>query len=702
CLFTGDSCDDGNPETVDDTIDENCQCGGNTVPGCTDSNACNYDPNATVNDGSCLFTGDSCDDGNAATVNDVITEECECEGETVPGCTNINACNYDPDATVNDGSCLFTGDSCDDGDPETVNDTIDENCQCGGNTVPGCTDSNACNYDPNATVDDGSCLIVGETCDDGDPSTVNDVITADCNCEGETVPGCTNINACNYNPNATVNDGSCLFTGDSCDDGNPETVDDTIDENCQCGGNTIPGCTDSNACNYDPNATVDDGSCLIVGETCDDGNAATVNDVITENCECEGETVPGCTNINACNYDPNATVNDGSCLFTGDSCDDGDPETVDDTFDENCQCGGNTIPGCTDLNACNYDPNATVDDGSCLIVGETCDDGNAATVNDVITSDCECEGETVPGCTNINACNYNPNATVNDGSCLFTGDSCDDGNPETVDDTIDENCQCGGNTIPGCTDSNACNYDPNATVDDGSCLIVGETCDDGDPSTVNDVITENCECEGETVPGCTNINACNYDQDATVNDGSCLFTGDSCDDGNPETVDDTIDEDCLCGGVEIPGCTNTSACNYDPNATTDDGSCELPQEYFVDNDGDGFGNPDSVVTTCEQGDLVTDNTDCDDSNSNVYPGAPGLGQGVDNDCSGEIDGEEPLDCYGDLNGDGFITAADILILIGNFGCTGVGCVGDLTYDNIVQTDDLIILLGLYGTECDNQ
>ena len=99
---------------------------------------------------------------------------------------------------------------------------------------------------------------------------------------------------------------------------------------------------------------------------------------------------------------------------------------------------------------------------------------------------------------------------------------------------------------------------------------------------------------------------------------------------------------------------------------------------------------------------MTDNTDCDDNNLNVYPGAPGLGQGVDNDCSGEVDGEEPLDCYGDLNNDGFITAADILILISNFGCTGVGCVGDLTYDNIVQTDDLIILLGLYGSECNGQ
>jgi hypothetical protein len=754
CILIGDSCDDGDPTTVGDEINASCECEGETIPGCTNSTACNYDPNATVDDGSCLIVGESCDDGSASTVNDVITADCECEGEVIPGCTNVNACNFNPNATVNDGSCLFTGDTCDDGDPETVDDTIDENCQCGGNTIPGCTNSNACNYDPNATVDDGSCLIVGESCDDGSASTVNDVITVDCECEGEVIPGCTNVNACNFNPNATVNDGSCLFTGDTCDDGDPETVDDTIDENCQCGGNTIPGCTDSNACNYDPNATVDDGSCLIVGESCDDGDpttvgdeinascdcegqtvpgctdsnacnydpnatvddgsclivgescddgsASTVNDVITADCECEGEVIPGCTNVNACNFNPNATVNDGSCLFTGDTCDDGDPETVDDTIDENCQCGGNTIPGCTDSNACNFNPNATVDDGSCILIGDSCDDGDPTTVGDEINASCECEGETVPGCTNSTACNYDPNATVDDGSCLIVGESCDDGSASTVNDVITAACECEGEVIPGCTNVNACNFNPNATVNDGSCLFTGDTCDDGDPETVDDTIDENCQCGGNTIPGCTDSNACNYDPNATVDDGSCLFTGDSCDDGNPETMDDTIDENCLCEGVEIPGCTNVNACNYDPAATLDDGSCELPQEYYVDNDGDGFGNPDSVITTCEQGDLVTDNTDCDDNNLNVYPGAPGLGQGVDNDCSGEVDGEEPLDCYGDLNNDGFITAADILILISNFGCTGVGCVGDLTYDNIVQTDDLIILLGLYGSECNGQ
>jgi hypothetical protein len=50
----------------------------------------------------------------------------------------------------------------------------------------------------------------------------------------------------------------------------------------------IQGCTDSLACNYLPFANVDDGSCWIIGATCDDGNALTENDVVTANCECQG------------------------------------------------------------------------------------------------------------------------------------------------------------------------------------------------------------------------------------------------------------------------------------------------------------------------------------------------------------------------------------------------------------------------------
>lgn len=54
--------------------------------------------------------------------------------------------------------------------------------------------------------------------------------------------------------------------------------------------------------------------------------------------------------------------------------------------------------------------------------------------------------EQVRGCTDPAADNYNPNANVNDGSCVFSG----------------------------CTDSRAENYDANASNDDGSCVFPNE------------------------------------------------------------------------------------------------------------------------------------------------------------------------------------------------------------------------------------
>ena len=48
----------------------------------------------------------------------------------------------------------------------------------------------------------------------------------------------------------------------------------------------------------------------------------------------------------------------------------------------------------------------------------------------------------------------------------------------------------------GCTDVNACNFNENAAADDGSCLYVNDPCDDGNVSTDDDVVTEACVCEG--------------------------------------------------------------------------------------------------------------------------------------------------------------------------------------------------------------
>jgi len=109
------------------------------------------------------------------------------------------------------------------------------------------------------------------------------------------------------------------------------------------------------------------------------------------------------------NYDPAATVDDGSCTLP--SADDG-CEFTDDSYDpitceilnvsncpqgtvfqvDVCACMPVDVVGCTDTDACNFDPMATMDNASCIYPGASCDDGNSFTDNDIVQADCSCEG----------------------------------------------------------------------------------------------------------------------------------------------------------------------------------------------------------------------------------------------------------------------------------------------------------------------
>jgi hypothetical protein len=67
--------------------------------------------------------------------------------------------------------------------------------------------------------------------------------------------------------------------------------------------------------------------------------------------------------------------------------------------------------------------------------------------------------------------------------------------------------------------------------------------------------------------------------------------------------------------------------------------CDLPAPNFQDIDADGFGNPDVVQFSCIPilG-FVSNNTDCNDNNNQVYPNATEiLGNGIDENCDG-VDG----------------------------------------------------------------
>jgi hypothetical protein len=157
-----------------------------------------------------------------------------CDELEVPGCTDIAACNFDELATDDDGSCTYPEEDYLDCDGNCLND-VDGDGVCDELEVAGCTDMAACNYDEFATDDDGSCTYPEEDYLDCDGNCLNDA-DGDGVCDELEVAGCTNMDACNYDELATDDDGSCVLVGDSCDDGDENTINDTIDANCECVG----------------------------------------------------------------------------------------------------------------------------------------------------------------------------------------------------------------------------------------------------------------------------------------------------------------------------------------------------------------------------------------------------------------------------------------------------------------------------------
>jgi hypothetical protein len=92
------------------------------------------------------------------------------------------------------------------------------------------------------------------------------------------------------------------------------------------------------------------------------------------------------------------------------------------------------------------------------------------------------------------------------------------------------------------------------------------------------------------------------------------------------TCSDVVDNDC-------DGLTDLT----DPNC----------QASCVDNDSDGYGNPGDP--TCPSGGA----TDCNDTDNKVYPGAPKICDGKDNNCDGRLDFSTDVD----VDGDGYAKCA---------------------------------------------
>ena len=298
---------------------------------------------------------------------------------------------------------------------------------------------------------------------------------------------------------------------------------------------------------------------------------------IIDSIEC-GEVIEdtGCTDSAACNYDLSAIDDDGSCIFADDECEicfgpvpgDGTGVVVNNDADGDGVCDADEVAGCQDATACNYNENATDDDGSCILpVGcDTCSgetDGTGVVVNNDADGDGVCDIDEVFGCTDPLYEEYDPLATEDDGSCSVL-------------------------SLDGCTDPTACNYNENATDDNGSCILpVGcDTCSgetDGTGVVVNNDADGDGICDADEVAGCQDATACNYNENATDDDGSCILPVgcDTCSgetDGTGTVINNDADGDGICDDdeiIEILGCTDESAFNFDELANTDDGSCCL-------------------------------------------------------------------------------------------------------------------------------
>ena len=563
------------------------------------------------------------------------------------------------------------------GDPTTL--------QISCSTIPGAVqDGSDCNdNDPAITT-------VGTACDDGDPTTLNDVIRSNCQClgfnQGNCPPG--EILDCNGNcaPADWMGDGACndgsfewegnliVFTCPELNNDAGDCFDPCVPEICDGADNDCDGEVDEDYTWYtdadgdgfgdDATATI---SCLppvgavLVGGDCDDGNA-NVNPGAAEVCD----------NMD---NDCDGSVDEDFIWYA-----DADGDGLGDDATELFSC--TPMPGMVHVGGdCNDN------DAGIAGIGAACDDGNPATVNDIVRTDCQClgfnQGSCPPG--EIEDCNGNcaPTFWLADGFC-------DDGSFEWEGNFIFLNCPELSNDMGDCsspcppevcdgtdndcdgevdedfiwyTDADgdgfgdfstaqvSCTPIAGAVQQSGDCndadpdlTTIGAACDDGDPSTIGDVVRDNCTCLGFPQGSCPEgeIEDCN---------GNCApveWVGDGfCDDGAFEHNGVAIFFNCpqyfFDGGDCNVGCFAEICDGFDNDC---DGEVDEDFTWFTDADGDGFGDPTTAVVHCTppQG-LVPLGGDCDDTDPTINPGATDLCDGVDRNCDGVLPGTNGNETY---------------------------------------------------------
>ena len=479
----------------------------------------------------------------------------------------------------------------------------------------------------------------------------------------------------------------------------------------------IEGCTNSEACNFNIEANIEaecfvpEGCDVCSGETNDGSGFILTNDLDGDGV-CDIDEVIGCTDALACNYDATSTTDtDNSlCNYSTDldecaTCSgetDGTGTIVDNDIDDDGVCNSDEIIGCTDPLACNYDATTSTDTDNSLcifpIACESCSgqqDGTGVIVDNDLDDDGVCNSNEIIGCTDALACNYDATSTTDtDNSlCNYSTDlnecaTCSgetDGTGTIVDNDSDNDGVCNQNEIEGCITMSACNYNDLATDDDGSCFYAeaqyncdGECLFDFD----NDGV-----CDLYEVLGCTDSDYLEYDESATEENGSCqtLIVIGCLDDSYLEyNSSANVNDLFLCITPIVLGCLDSFACNYNSEANTSDDSCEIidgicdtcEDGVIVDNDidDDGVCNSDEIIGCTDALACNYDATPTTDTDNSLCNYSTELDECAT--CSGETDGTGTI-VDNDLDNDGVCNSEEII------GCTdALAC----NYDSTSTTD----------------
>jgi hypothetical protein len=211
--------------------------------------------------------------------------------------------------------------------------------------------------------------------------------------------------------------------------------------------------------------------------------------------------------------------------------------------------------------------------------------------------------------------------------------------------------------LAGCTDAeDTAKPDTGGGEDTGADIDSGETAETGE--------------SGET--GLTDEDGDGY----AVEGGDCNDADPSVNPGAQEVWYDGIDQDCDGNdadqdgdGYEMSGFGGTDCDDADPTISPGasevcdgkdqdcDGTVDEDPEpfWFLDADGDGYGDANNPLTGCTGASGYVDNAeDCDDEAADVNAAAEEVCDGKDNNCDGAVDEDLPTEpWYYDGDGDGY-------------------------------------------------